>query len=450
VTDGLGRTRKGNLESWIATGPNARGYWTAMVWMGTKGNGKPDRRFVQRNTLASVKKRVRELERNRDAGKVTKTGKVPTVQQMMERHLTVILPSRNRAPRTIDDYWSKCRNDIFPRWGAQRIDRLLPEHIEDGLAEMLAAGHAPSHVRKVHAILSAAYEVQVGRENVARNPCRQVEAPSAGEGDKESLSQTESRAVVAAATERANAARWSIGLACGLRQGEALGLRWQYVDLARRQMLIRWQLQRLKWQHGCKDPRSCAKPHCKAKACPKKCKAHARACPPLCPAGCTEHARLCPERKGGGLVFREIKEKRRKRVKLPPELVTVLKAHHDAQVLQRLTADTEWDEHDLVFCQWNGKPIDPRRDWEEWGEILAAAGLPHHRLHAMRHSAASIALDQGIALAVVQEMLGHSDIRVTRGYTHVSDPLHEDAADRMGSALFGGTAITTAITEPDE
>jgi site-specific recombinase XerD len=38
----------------------------------------------------------------------------------------------------------------------------------------------------------------------------------------------------------------------------------------------------------------------------------------------------------------------------------------------------------------------------------------------MRHSAATIALDEGIALAVVQEMLGHSDIRVTRGYTHVS------------------------------
>jgi site-specific recombinase XerD len=48
----------------------------------------------------------------------------------------------------------------------------------------------------------------------------------------------------------------------------------------------------------------------------------------------------------------------------------------------------------------------------------------------MRHSAATIALDEGIGLAVVQEMLGHSDIRVTRGYTHVSSPLAEDAAAR--------------------
>ena len=76
--------------------------------------------------------------------------------------------------------------------------------------------------------------------------------------------------------------------------------------------------------------------------------------------------------------------------------------------------------------------IDPRRDWGEWCEVLKAAGLPHYRLHAMRHSTASIALEKRIALAVVQEMLGHSDIRVTRGYTHVSDELHDDASGRMG------------------
>jgi len=58
----------------------------------------------------------------------------------------------------------------------------------------------------------------------------------------------------------------------------------------------------------------------------------------------------------------------------------------------------------------------------------------------MRHSAATIALDDGVALAVVQEMFGHSDIRVTRGYTHVSALLAQDAAAQFGRALFGETA----------
>ena len=113
------------------------------------------------------------------------------------------------------------------------------------------------------------------------------------------------------------------------------------------------------------------------------------------------------------------------------------------------TADAEWDENDLVFCQWNGRPIDPRRDWGEWSAILTEAGLPHHRLHAMRHTAATIMLEKGIALAVVKETLGHSDIRVTARYSHPSEELHEDAADRMGELFQNGNErITGTKTGP--
>jgi site-specific recombinase XerD len=75
--------------------------------------------------------------------------------------------------------------------------------------------------------------------------------------------------------------------------------------------------------------------------------------------------------------------------------------------------------------------------------------MPHHGVHAMRHSAATIALDEGVALAVVQELLGHSDIWVTRGYTHVSSLLAQDAATRLGLALFRKTATKTAARDHD-
>ena len=94
--------RKANLDSWISDEPNASGYYEAKVWMGTKANGKVDRRHVQRKKLADVRQRVKELERQRDAGKVGRAGKAPTVQEMLERHLTTILPAAGRAPRTIE------------------------------------------------------------------------------------------------------------------------------------------------------------------------------------------------------------------------------------------------------------------------------------------------------------------------------------------------------------
>jgi integrase len=478
------RTRRGNRESWIGGTPNARGYYEGSVWMGTKANGRPDRRHVERKTLASVRRGVRELERKRDAGAVGKPGRVATVEEMLTRHLTVVLPQRGRAPRTIADYESKCRNDIFPRWGGQKIDRLLPEQIEDGYAEMLAAGHKPSHVRKVHAILSSAYEIEVKRGNVARNPCKLVDPPEIGDPDRSSLTRTQVAAVLETARSRRNQARWSIGLACGLRQGEALGIRWEYLiarctecdrtapaveTWARRKTpacpvckapyvveLRAWhQLQRLTWQHGCKDPHACGAKFHKVKPCPEGCRMHTRACPPPCKPDCTDHARHCPKRAlpaglvavSGGLVLRPIKEKRKKTVPLPPELAVMLRAHHADQAAEKLAAGELWEEHDLVFCGVDGKPIDPRDDWEEWAAILKAAGVPHHGVHSQRHTAATVLIDEGIALTVVQEMLGHSDIRITRGYVHTASPVARDAAARMGAALFGKGARNGSATK---
>src|ERR1022692_2801798 len=259
---GVTGTRRGNRESWVPDEPNARGYFEAFVTMGTKPDGQPDRRHVERKSKAARNKAVRELERKRDAGQATKPGRIRTVREMLTRHLDVVLPQRGRAPKTIIGYRSLCEHQIFPRWGGQRIDRLLPEYIEDGYAEMLAAGLAASTIVKVHAILSSAYEIEVRRENVARNPCRLVEPPRLPQADKSGLSIAQARVVLASVEKRRNAARWSAGLACGLRQGEVLGLRWPFLDIDGPDgepgvMRVWYQLQRLPWRHGCADPAAC-------------------------------------------------------------------------------------------------------------------------------------------------------------------------------------------------
>lgn len=238
--------------------------------MDTKPDGKPDRRHIERKTIKAVRARVRELERERGAGLAAKPGCARTVQEMLTRHLDVVLVQRGRAPHTIIGYRSLCEHQIFPRWGGQRIDRLLPEHLEDGYRETLDAGLSPATVVKVHRILSSAYEIEVKRGNVARNPCRQlVDPPQLPLTDKAALDEAQARKVIAAAQGRRNSARWPVALACGLRQGEALGLRWPYVALDAGEPRIWWQLQRLPWQHGCDDPTAC----CVAwhrRPCPKR------------------------------------------------------------------------------------------------------------------------------------------------------------------------------------
>jgi hypothetical protein len=69
-------------------------------------------------------------------------------------------------------------------------------------------------------------------------------------------------------------------------------------------------------------------------------------------------------------------------------------------------------------------------------------------VHVARHTAATLFQDQSVASAVVQEMLGHSDIRVTRGYSHVTSPLTQGAAQRMGRALFGTATQKNNLASP--
>lgn len=122
-------------------------------------------------------------------------------------------------------------------------------------------------------------------------------------------------------------------------------------------MTIRWQLQRLAWQHGCADPRVCGL------------KKHNR----NCPAECTAHARACPQRNGGGLVLTELKTAKSGRtIALPAALVQALKAHRTAQFAERMAAGSRWHDGDFVWCQANGRPIGAHADWDGWIALLKA------------------------------------------------------------------------------
>ena len=98
----------------------------------------------------------------------------------METYLTDIA-SLKLKPRSLDDYWSKTRNDIVPGVGKHRLDKLAPEHLEQMYRAMLDAGHAPSHVVKVHRILSRALKIAHRRRIIGENVATLVDPPSVDE-----------------------------------------------------------------------------------------------------------------------------------------------------------------------------------------------------------------------------------------------------------------------------
>lgn len=108
------------------------------------------------------------------------------------------------------------------------------------------------------------------------------------------------------------------------------------------------------------------------------------------------------------------------------------------QATERELAGSEWQEGGWIFTQPNGKPLDPRRDLDEWKELLAEAGVPEVRLHDARHTAATVLLILGVHQRVVMDIMGWSTAGMFMRYTHVLEEVRRDVATRLNDFLREG------------
>jgi integrase len=386
------------------------GRWRATVDLGWK-DGKRQRKYLSGRTRAEVAEKLRTVRRQQEDGVKVVTGDKPlTVEQWLTFWLDTIA-GRKVRPSTLATYRGYVHNRIVPELGGYRLDRLEPEHLESFYAACESEGLAPATVLQMHRIISRALKIAHRRGKVARNAATLVDAPSVQREEVNPLTAKEARAVLDTAKGGPNAARWSVALALGLRQGEALGLAWDAVNLdsTPATLTVRQALQRRAWAHGCDDPKSCGLP------------------------------RRCPGRTGGGLVIVHPKSRAgRRTIVLPPGLAADLRTHRVTQQREAEAAGDAWrNDHGLVFTQPTGHPLDPSADHRAWKNLLKAAGVRAARLHDARHTMASLLLAQKVHPRVVMEIMGHSQISLTLGtYSHVAPELSTDAADRMGAALW--------------
>jgi integrase len=99
------------------------------------------------------------------------------------------------------------------------------------------------------------------------------------------------------------------------------------------------------------------------------------------------------------------------------------------------TFTSRWLTPTSIWTRCCGRTVSGNDDWRD---LLKAASVRDARLHDGRHTAGTLLIEMGVHVRTVQEILGHSDIRVTQRYTHVSSAVAKDAAERMGRALWGG------------
>jgi integrase len=245
-------------------------------------------------------------------------------------------------------------------------------------------------VTYVHSVLKSALEHAVREDELPRNVARNVKATTHRPRRFRPLTAVEARQFLDAARADRLHALYELALRTGLRKGELLGLHWEDLDLRTGTATIRRSLQRT---------RTLGLTHL-----PTKTRASER------------------------------------RIALPTECIHSLKELRGRQDKERETAGSDWSDSGLVFTTPTGQPLDPANLTRRFRSFLNRAGLRRIRFHDLRHSTATLLLEQGVDLVVIKELLGHAHIGVTAGvYAHVRLRLQRQAIDTLDDALEGHT-----------
>ncbi len=495
----------------VAVGTDGRLH--CKIPVGKKPNGDPDRRHrVAPNTDPGrklIKQKIDKLLDGVAKKTVAKPGRGHTVRSWVTYWLDEVAPTGERpvSANSLQSYRSIAKTWIYPHLGGIVLDDLDVDNLHAMYAAMRRRKLAKTTILKAHAILRRALAVAVLWGKAPRNVAAMMDNPGSTKTRKRRAPDLKQvRRLLEVIEQRDDALRWKLTLALGLRQGEALGLRWAFVDLDARTITPDWQLQRLTYRHGCNDVEACAAGHhrqacarppryahgcpdparCpgrrgealdkpKAAYCPKRqevgaCRRHLHGCPPACQPGCTEHAVHCSN-PIGGLVFVRAKtidlddpdldddlgyeeyaeEEASHTIDVPKPLAVELRRHRSMQNAARLEAGDLWDDNDLVFCDATGHPIDPKTDLQQWHAIQREAGFKPVGTHARRRAAATVMYELGERIETIQATLRHRDPRTTRGYLRVTGGLTQAAAERMGEALFGAGrgSVTEIVTARD-
>ena len=220
--------------------------WVAAMDYGFIGGKRVRRvRVARRNdgkrpTKTDAVRMLEVLRQEKDAGVISNAA--PLSQWLTYWLDNVVDPSKLKASTKVY-YRSYVEQWLIPMMGTVRLDRLGPEHVRGLHKAMRDAGKSPTTIRNAHATLRKALAVALAERRVRYNWAREVTAPDAADNPHEQLTVDEAGNVfVVACRDPRELARVHVAILCGLRQGEALGLRWDDVDLVRRRVIIRQQV----------------------------------------------------------------------------------------------------------------------------------------------------------------------------------------------------------------
>lgn len=391
------------------------GVWVAKAYF---PDGRTKYCYGKTSKEAAEKRKTfyREVE---EGGPIT-VGRGVTVGRYLRQWIDVTLAQRVAAgvisPSTFDSYRDNAELHIIPELGKIQLTELAPAHLRLWLMNLQAKPSGRQRkklrpgetelpppallsartVKYCHTILGVALSDALAEELVKRNVAKLVDPPRSSPKEAQPPTREEAAQLLAAAAGDRLWAYWLVVLALGLRRGEGLGLRWEWIDFDAGTIRLEESVQRLR---GEKDPET--------------------------------------GKRKGKLVRKGLKtEASRATVAAPPTVMEALKALKAAQDEERKAARV-WADPGLVFTTSVGTPLEPRNVNRAWEAVCDRSGIGRRvRIHDLRHAAATFLFAAGVDLKVVQRTLRHTRMETTANiYTHVLAETQEAAASAMDGVL---------------
>jgi len=373
--------------------------YRVVVWIPPMGtNDKPERKTGTFRTKREAETTRNLWQAQADNGTAVKNDTI-TVAEVCEAWLALVKPTLK--PNSYRHYEQTLLAHVGPHIGNLPMQRVRPTNIDALFAVLRDAGLSGNALHRAYQRLKQVFDYAMKRYVVGVNPMQHITAPPVNSAEPTVLTAPQIARFLIFATRDNLVAYWVLVVQSGLRRGEALGVRWQDLDLDRGKFSVRQCVEEL---HGL--------PHFQT---PKTAAA-------------------------------------RRTISLFPESVAALKAHRTRQLATRMRAEV-WEDHDLVFCTDTGKPIAPtnalrslRRICKQANddavkEDISDAVLPCFDIHDLRHSHASHLLAAGWDVVRVSRRLGHANPAITMGiYAHLIADERDDALITPAALAFVGMA----------
>lgn len=400
------------LVDGVRPGHDCKGRWFGMVDAGVNANGSRRRVTVSGKTKTVVQRRLRdkvlEIER---LGATTATTKAMTVSQYAAEWLEAIETKVSPSALTTDKAGVKKINAAI---GSTRLRDLTVADVRQVAKKIREGGGSSSTALRYHGTLIRLLKAATIDGHPVPPNVLLAENPTAAVNDREALRPAQYKAALkelgvrpGGAPKYDDASRWAVAFLTGLRQREALGLTWDFVDLDAGTLTVAWQVKNLKYREkGNPDAGF------------------------VIPDG-YEARHLV----GAQHLVRPKSRKGWRVIPLIPWAHAALAAWKDVAPA---------NDHNLV---WPGAyrrgawwPRNPASDLAQWEAIQKAAGITHktgraYGTHEIRHTTATILLELRVPESIRMAIMGHASKEATQIYETVDRGMTLDALSGVGNML---------------